>query len=200
MAARFVTRSPFAIRTHPHLYEINTWAWLEELSVRLSRPITLAEVPDAEWDSLARLGFNIVWLMGVWQRSPESQRIKLENPQNHPEFESALPGWKPSDAIGSPTRSCSMFPIRASARGTLSIPSARSFMRGAWRYFSILSAITQRSIVPGPANIRNSTFRERKTNTIRIHWPSIKWNHPLASNIWHWAKIPTSRLGMTLPS
>jgi len=102
MAARFVTRSPFAIRTHPHLYEINTWAWLEELSVRLSRPITLAEVPDAEWDSLARLGFNIVWLMGVWQRSPESRRIKLENPQNHPEFESALPGWKPSDAIGSP--------------------------------------------------------------------------------------------------
>jgi hypothetical protein len=102
MAARFVTPSPFAIRAHPHLYEINTWAWLEELSARLGRRITLAEVPDAEWDSLAQLGFNIVWLMGVWQRSPESRRIKLENPQNHPEFEAALPGWKPSDAIGSP--------------------------------------------------------------------------------------------------
>ena len=102
MAARFVTRSSFAIRAHPHLYEINTWAWLEELSVRLGRRITLAEVPDAEWDSLAQLGFNIMWLMGVWQRSPESRRIKLENPQNHPEFEAALPGWKPSDAIGSP--------------------------------------------------------------------------------------------------
>src|ERR1700720_187980 len=102
MAARFVTRSPFTIRAHPHLYEINTWAWLEELSVRLGRRITLAEVPDAEWDSLAQLGFNIVWLMGVWQRSPESRRIKLENPQNHPEFEAALPGWTPNDAIGSP--------------------------------------------------------------------------------------------------
>jgi hypothetical protein len=102
MAARFVTPSPFAIRAHPHLYEINIWAWFEELSVRLGRRITLAEVPDAEWDSLAQLGFNIVWLMGVWQRSPESRRIKLENPQNHPEFEAALPGWKPRDAIGSP--------------------------------------------------------------------------------------------------
>ena len=47
MAARFVTRSPFVIRPHPHLYEINTWAWLEELSLRLGRRITLAEVPDA---------------------------------------------------------------------------------------------------------------------------------------------------------
>ena len=102
MAARFVTRSRFAIRPHPHLFEINTWAWLVELSARLGRQITLAEVPDAEWDSLAQLGFNIVWLMGVWQRSPESRRIKLENPQNHPEFEAALPGWTPSDAIGSP--------------------------------------------------------------------------------------------------
>ena len=94
--------SPFTIRTHPHLYEINTWEWLEELSVRLGRRITLAEVPDKEWDSIARLGFNIVWLMGVWQRSPESRRIKLENPQNHPEFDAVLPGWKPTDVIGSP--------------------------------------------------------------------------------------------------
>jgi len=94
--------SPFAIRTHPHLYEINTWEWLEELSVRLGRRITLAEVPDKEWDSIAQLGFNIVWLMGVWQRSPESRRIKLENPQNHPEFDAVLPGWTPTDVVGSP--------------------------------------------------------------------------------------------------
>jgi hypothetical protein len=101
--ARFTTsRSRFPIRTNPHLYEINTWAWLETLSARLGRPITLAEVPDSEWDSLAQLGFNIVWLMGVWQRSPESRRIKLENPANHPDFSTALPGWKPEDVIPSP--------------------------------------------------------------------------------------------------
>ncbi|MDR3722182.1 MAG: hypothetical protein P4L00_11320, partial [Candidatus Acidoferrales bacterium] len=92
---------PFALRPHPHLYEINTWAWLEKLSAPLGRLIKLADVPDAEWDAIARLGFDIVWLMGVWQRSPESRRIKLGNPANHAEFDRALPGWKPDDVIGS---------------------------------------------------------------------------------------------------
>ena len=59
-------------RSHPHLYEINTWTWLEQLSALLKKNITIAEVPDSEWDSLATQGFHIVWLMGVWQRSPIS--------------------------------------------------------------------------------------------------------------------------------
>jgi glycosidase len=93
---------PFSVRPHPHLYEINTWAWLETLSTQLGRPIKLADVPDSEWDSLARLGFDIIWLMGVWQRSPESRRITLANPANIPQFNLALPGWKPDDVVGSP--------------------------------------------------------------------------------------------------
>ena len=91
-----------AIRAHPHLYEINTWLWLEQLSLRLGRRISLADVPDSEWDALAQLGFNIVWLMGVWQRSPESRRIELEDPANHPGLGAVLPGWQPSDIIASP--------------------------------------------------------------------------------------------------
>ena len=101
MPATMVVPKPFALRPHPHLYEINTWAWLEKLSAPLGRSIKLADVPDAEWDAIARLGFDIVWLMGVWQRSPESRRIKLGNPANHAEFDRALPGWKPDDVIGS---------------------------------------------------------------------------------------------------
>jgi hypothetical protein len=93
---------PFSIRNHPHLYEINTWVWLEQLSGRLGRRVTLAEVPDSEWDALAQLGFNVVWLMGVWLRSPESRRITLEDPANSAGYEAALPGWKPDDVIASP--------------------------------------------------------------------------------------------------
>jgi hypothetical protein len=92
----------FPLRPHPHLYEINTWAWLEKLSARLGRVIKLADVPDAEWDTLARLGFDIVWLMGIWQRSPESRRIALADHENFPQYDLALPGWKPGDVIGSP--------------------------------------------------------------------------------------------------
>ncbi len=92
----------FSIRANPHLYEINTWAWLDQLSARLGRTIDLAGVPDAEWDALAQLGFDAVWLMGVWQRSPISRKISLDDPANFPDYERALPGWTPADVVGSP--------------------------------------------------------------------------------------------------
>jgi Alpha amylase, catalytic domain len=100
----------FSIRNHPHLYEINTWAWLEQLSARLGRRITLADVPDSEWEALAQLGFNVVWLMGVWQRSPESRRIMIEDPANRAGYDAALPGWTPSDVIASPYAVAGYFP------------------------------------------------------------------------------------------
>jgi glycosidase len=92
----------FRLRAHPHLYEINTWAWLEKLSARFGRLVKLDDVPDSEWDALARLGFDVVWLMGVWQRSSESRRIALADPSNIPQYDLALPGWKPEDVVGSP--------------------------------------------------------------------------------------------------
>jgi len=91
----------FPLRPHPHLYEINTWAWLEELSVRAGREMKLADVPEEEWDVLADRGFDIVWLMGVWERSAEARRIALE-PSNTGGYAGALPGWTPKDVVGSP--------------------------------------------------------------------------------------------------
>ena len=92
----------FPPRKHPHLYEINTWAWLEELSAQLGGPVKLADVPDSEWDALAKLGFDIVWLMGMWQRSPVSQRIMREDRSNDAAYARALPGWTPADVVASP--------------------------------------------------------------------------------------------------
>jgi hypothetical protein len=100
----------FPLRSHPHLYEINTWTWLEQLSARLKKNITLAEVPDSEWDALATQGFNIIWLMGVWQRSPISRQLALQNPANAAQFNLALPGWKPEDVISSPYAVTAYFP------------------------------------------------------------------------------------------
>jgi Alpha amylase, catalytic domain len=93
--------SIFSLRPHPHLYEINTWAWLEELSARAGRVVKLADVPNAEWDTLAERGFDIVWLMGMWQRSAIARERALE-PVNTGEYAAALPGWKPEDVVGSP--------------------------------------------------------------------------------------------------
>jgi hypothetical protein len=102
MAPAQAPTSPITLRPHPHLYEINTWVWLEQLSAKLGRTINLGNVPDAEWDALARRAFDVVWLMGVWQRSPESRRITLEDPTNFQHFDRALPGWQLDDVIGSP--------------------------------------------------------------------------------------------------
>jgi hypothetical protein len=92
----------FSYRAHPHLYEINTWVWLEELSAKHGRYLTLQDVPPEEWDRLADLGFNFVYLMGVWRRSLIGRRIFRTDPRNFPNFDSALPGWKMRDVVGSP--------------------------------------------------------------------------------------------------
>ena len=90
------------LRCHPHLYEFNTWVWLERLSKQLKRRLTLGHVPDAEWDALQRRGFDLIWLMGVWERSPESRRLFQADPAMYPEYEQALPGWDLGRVVGSP--------------------------------------------------------------------------------------------------
>ena len=66
---------------YPVIYEINTWVWLNELSSRHHRTITLANIPDSEWDALVPIGMDAVWLMGVWERSPEGRALGIANPQ-----------------------------------------------------------------------------------------------------------------------
>jgi hypothetical protein len=94
------TKLPY--RAHPHLYEINTWVWLEELSAKHGRCLRLQDVPGEEWDHLADLGFDFVYLMGVWRRSLIGRRIFRTDLRNFPNFDTALPAWKVRDVVGSP--------------------------------------------------------------------------------------------------
>ena len=55
----------------------HTYVWLAQLSRKYQRPITrLDEIPDEELDTLAQRGFSGLWLIGLWERSTASQRIK----------------------------------------------------------------------------------------------------------------------------
>jgi glycosidase len=90
------------MRTHPHLYEISAWPWLERLSRREDRRITLADVPDADWDRLANAGFDIVYLMGVWRRSAVGRLIARTHTGLLAEYDRILPGWAMGDVPGSP--------------------------------------------------------------------------------------------------
>jgi len=62
----------------------SVYVWLDQLSRKYQRPIYhLNHVPDEELDCLARWGFTGLWLIGVWERSPASQKIKriMGNPE-----------------------------------------------------------------------------------------------------------------------
>ena len=55
----------------------NAYVWLDQLSRQYGRPITrLDQIPDEEVERLARAGITGLWLIGLWERSPASQRIK----------------------------------------------------------------------------------------------------------------------------
>ena len=55
----------------------NAYVWLDQLSKKYQRNIsTLDQVPDEELDTLARRGFTGLWLIGLWERSRASQKMK----------------------------------------------------------------------------------------------------------------------------
>jgi hypothetical protein len=87
---------------YPDLYEISTWVWLSDLSRKYGKNIDLSSVPSEEWDAIAAYGFDAVWLMGVWERSPAGLAIANQNQGLLNDFRRALPDFRPEDNVGSP--------------------------------------------------------------------------------------------------
>ena len=87
---------------HPLVYEVNTWVRLGELSHQAGRPLTLAEIPQAELEHWAELGFDGVWLMGVWSRSPAAREVARHHPDLQPGYHRALDDFQPTDVQASP--------------------------------------------------------------------------------------------------
>ncbi len=55
----------------------STLVWLDQLSKKYGFHVSrLDQIPDQELDMLADQGFTGLWLIGIWQRSPASRRIK----------------------------------------------------------------------------------------------------------------------------
>jgi len=55
----------------------STYVWLDQLSKKYTRKIeNLHEIPNEELQLLAERGFTSLWLIGIWERSQASQRIK----------------------------------------------------------------------------------------------------------------------------
>lgn len=86
---------------YPSLYQINTRVWLTELSRAIGRPATLDDIPDDELDRLAKLGFDWIWFLSVWQTGPGAQQVSRNNAGWRREFEETLPDLCDEDIAGS---------------------------------------------------------------------------------------------------
>src|SRR6516162_1836907 len=86
---------------YPSLYQINTRVWLTRLSQTLGRTATLDDVPDAELDRLATMGFDWIWLLSVWRTGPAAQQISRANPEWRHEFQEMLLDLREDDIAGS---------------------------------------------------------------------------------------------------
>ncbi|WP_395694275.1 hypothetical protein [Nocardioides sp.] len=87
---------------HPLLLEIDTWPWLSGLSAAAGRELDLATVPPHVWDQVADGGYDLVWLMGVWQRSPAGVAVARADTGLVASFRAALPDLADADVVGSP--------------------------------------------------------------------------------------------------
>ncbi len=87
---------------HPLLYEVNARVLLQETSAREGKRITLGTLPDRILDGWAGLGFDAVWLMGVWTTGEVSKTIARTDAGLLAEFRKVLPDLTEEDITGSP--------------------------------------------------------------------------------------------------
>jgi len=86
---------------HPKIYEINTWQWLTNLTDIYGHDIKLDSIPIELIDRELTL-FDVVWLMGVWERSPISREIAMNHEGLQEEYRKALKYYNTQDVVGSP--------------------------------------------------------------------------------------------------
>ncbi len=86
----------------PLVYEINTRIWLKKLSKNHDHPITLGNIPDEEFTFFSDCGFDIIWLMGVWEPSQYSNAIATSHPGLRTSILEHIPQARPDDITSSP--------------------------------------------------------------------------------------------------
>jgi glycosidase len=113
---------------NPSLYEVNSRLFCRELSTQLGRHITLDTIPDEHLDAWQRLGFDYLWMMGVFTTGEVGHRLSLELPVLQRAYDEALPGWTDADVIGSPY-AVKTYQIAAELGGEAALISLRKRLR-----------------------------------------------------------------------
>ncbi len=96
----------------------NTPVWLAQLSKEYQREINrLDQIPDEELEKLESLGITGLWLVGVWQRSPASKKIKHLYGHHHLIASAySIQDYRISDSLGG-DHAFNKFKIKAEKKG-----------------------------------------------------------------------------------
>lgn len=79
-----------------------TRPWLVRLSARAGRPLALGDVPEAEIERIAGLGFDYLWPMGVWRTGEAAARIARGQPWLRERWHDAFAQDPEPDVAASP--------------------------------------------------------------------------------------------------
>ena len=63
--------------------------------------MTLANVPDSEFERWKKLGFTHIWLQGIWTVGPLCRAHALGSKNLRHTLDKILPGWTDKDVPGS---------------------------------------------------------------------------------------------------
>lgn len=92
-----------ALPKYPSLLQVSARPWLYELSQTRGKAIhSLRDIPDDVFTSIQALGFDMLWVMGVWSVGPYGVAHDRSDPELVKGFKALLPDYTPSDVIGSP--------------------------------------------------------------------------------------------------
>jgi hypothetical protein len=90
------------MRTNPHVLEVNAHIWFRNLQRQSgSLPHTIADVPQETLLKFKNLGFDAIWLMGVWLESPASRQIARGDKAINDYLQKVRPGYIKEDIMGS---------------------------------------------------------------------------------------------------
>ncbi|AFH50637.1 Glycosidase [Ignavibacterium album JCM 16511] len=82
---------------NPRILEINTRVWLKKKKLT-----SVAEISESQIDEWKDLGFDYIWLMGIWKTNKDIVAQYCFEPDLVNSYTNALKDWKTEDVIGSP--------------------------------------------------------------------------------------------------
>ena len=97
-------REPLRIGStrHPRVLEVDARAWVARQPARPGRRGGLANIPAHEIETIAELGFDLVWLTGAWTIGTGSRRLWRSSRWMCEKRAELLPHGSDDDIVGSP--------------------------------------------------------------------------------------------------